>query len=371
MDDNKTASNWMEIPVQQIKVEPPTENIVADVSISELFKHEIFRPIESVDKYVIQTKIVREDADSDEIIKEEPRFDDQFEVHADNSKSPATYSMDENEQKRLKSNQTLDKSTESCRRGYRKGTTKVGQTEPVISGVQSTPARSHHHHTASASAKSALKDCPTFQCFLCKVTIGSAGNLKRHYDRFHGEKSFRCHLCSKRFSVKFSLDIHQRSHSGAKPFRCKLCQRAFATQNNLRRHNESCGRLNGAQPKLDKMHNVSLECYLCKYDDSLATVQALQTHMIEHTGGNNGILPCNVCRRIFATQIKLAQHMLTHTKCKPFQCDTCRMVFTTKRNLKRHKRLHTRIGLFKCDQCMNEYTTKYARDAHQKKHEPK
>lgn len=167
------------------------------------------------------------------------------------------------------------------------------------------------------------------------------------------------------------MDIHKRSHSGAKPFKCDICQRKFATQNNLRRHNESCWPMNVSHKKLTKVNVVakvsrSFQCYLCKCDDNLKTVQDLQVHMIKHTGHN--ILPCNVCRRIFSTQSELAQHMLNHTKHKPFECDTCQMRFTTKRNLKRHKRLHTRVGMFKCNQCSKEYTTKFARDAHQKKH---
>lgn len=397
-----TPSSLMGISTQQIKTEPPDEAIIEEMNISKLFENELPGLNEYTNVSIIRTEIVREDAEADEIVKEEPRFGDEFEeltaestlTVRDEIFSERTASLADGSFQKLmvKSNEVglqtkhqLNSAVpkrSSAKNGLKKGAKKGIQSRPATTKTASSSSSKIHSRrqpkTPSAAApkpssKMNFLENPTFKCFLCKATASSASNLKRHYDRFHGEKVFHCNLCSKRFSVKFSLDLHKRSHSGAKPFQCKICQREFATQNNLRRHNESCWPMNAAAPKSAKVNATAkashrdLQCYLCKFHDDFNTIQHLQVHMItKHTGGN--ILPCNVCRRIFSTQSDLAQHMLGHTKHKPFECDTCNMRFTTKRNVKRHKRLHTRIGMFECSECGKEYTTKFARDAHQKKH---
>lgn len=389
-----TPSSLMAIPTQQIKKEPPDEATIEEVNISNFFENDLPGLTECTNVSIMKTKIVREDADPDEIVKEEPRFGDEFEIQGAGSTSTVISSKrtaclaDRSYQKEIVEANENGLQTIQLNSSIPKRSSAKNRKSDAKNGIQSRPAPSSnirsrrqpanikHKKTPSTtkpSSKMSILENPTFECFLCKATVSSASNLKRHYDRFHGEKSFRCNLCSSRFSVKFSLDIHQRSHSGAKPFQCEMCHRKFATQNNLRRHNESCWPMNVTAKKksatvkvVAKASHQEFQCYLCGFDDVMKTIQDLQVHMItRHTGAN--VLPCNVCRRIFSTQSDLAQHMLGHTKHKPFECDTCKMRFTTKRNLKRHKRLHTRVGMFKCNQCRKEYTTKFARDAHQKK----
>lgn len=36
---------------------------------------------------------------------------------------------------------------------------------------------------------------------------------------------------------------------------------------------------------------------------------------------------CDVCRKCFSSNSDLRQHMLTHTKEKPFQCNVCYNIF--------------------------------------------
>lgn len=408
----------MEISVQQIKNEPSDEANVEEVNIGELFENDLFSSIKCIKEPLIPTKIVREDAEPDEFIKEEPRFDDEYDIQGTELASSVNYEqyseqmtcltngncqkefIDANDgiQAKKRHNSTVPKrpSTKSKRQAKNTKKSKKSIQNRSIKSSKKTKLHKNHHQNKAASstniksrrqpasiehpknppaAKSSTKvnvlENSAFECFLCKGTVSSASNLKRHYDRFHGEKLFYCNLCPKRFSVKYSLDVHKRSHNGEKPFECGICQRKFATKINLRRHNKSCWPMNvTAQAAVKGVSNVNgreFQCYLCKLDDDvLKTIQDLQVHMItKHTGAN--VLPCNVCRSIFSTQSQLAQHMLCHTKYKRYECDTCKMRFTTTRNILRHKRLHTRVGLYKCDQCGKEYTTKFSRDAHQKK----
>lgn len=386
---NKTTDTpflLMDISTQKIKAEPPDEATIEEVNISKLFENDLSGLNEgtSTNVPIIPTKIVREDAEPDEFVKEEPRFADEFEIQTAELTSSVGDEISSNQRASLANGSFQEEIVKAgqkriglqTKKRLKSALPKRSSAKNREKGLPSRPANRDHQKTppAAKATKVAFLENPTFECLLCKAKVSSASNLKRHYDRFHGEKSFRCDLCSKRFSVKFSLDIHKRWHSGAKPFQCGICQRKFATQNNLRRHNESCWPMNvAAKTKSDKAkggakaNHRDFQCYLCRFQDDFKTMQDLQVHMItKHTGAN--VLPCNLCRRIFSTQAELAQHMLCHTKHKPFECDTCNMRFTTKRNVKRHKRLHTRVGLFNCDRCSKEYTTKFARDAHQKKH---
>lgn len=432
--NRETPPNLMDISIQQIKEEPPDEVKVEEMVIGDFFENDLSGLHKCFNEPSVHTKIVREDADLDEIVKEEPRFDDEFVVYGFESTSTSIVSANGSDEVSLKRTtcssdgnfqekfvtveQTAHQTKKTddlaaSKRSSRKSQTRVSkkrhtQKKPMkTAGVKGKVHKNYHHQTKAAAASStsirarrqvSLKDespkgspavkvnhleNPTFECFMCKATVSSANNLKRHYDRFHGEKLceklFHCNLCSKRYSIKSSLDKHLHTHSDVNTSKCKICLRKFANQANLRRHNESCRPMNvtAAQTKAQpgkgqfvaKVNRGRVyQCHLCKImGGDLKTIQDIQVHVItKHTDGN--ILLCNICRQIFSTQSELIQHMHIHTKNKPYECDVCNMQFRTTRNIKRHKRLHTRIGLYKCDKCSKEYTTKYSRDAHQKKH---
>lgn len=386
----------MNICTEQIKTEPIDDIQIEDIDICELCKYEVPNPINDRDSNSsdicahrqLKVTIIREPAGPDEIIKEEPKFNDEYEVSSNESDTEinkpsnlsdeaSAFSVESKtiQKKNAKTEKFAKKLPRSCQ-------SKSGSNESNLSSSakDQNQRRGRNSKTGSPSKGKAniqrkAQPKPSFECFLCRTASSSASNLKRHYDRFHGQKTFKCNQCDKRFSVKFSLDIHQRSHSGLKPFKCQICHRKFATQSNLHRHNTSCRPINVKNPeKTAKKPNYHrrFQCYLCKFD-ALVTVHELRLHLAKHTTRNqpNKMLPCNICGKIFSTKSKLAQHMLSHTAAKPFKCEVCALRFTCRRNLKRHLRLHTRDGLFQCELCTKEYTTKFARDAHQRKHNKK
>lgn len=312
MDPNHLGNYSLGVKSNDIKLE----------EIDELF-NESTEPTPQNHLPIVQ--IIREDAEPDEIVKEEPEFYHEYDLIETESRDFESKAEGQSKQSQFKkSTQTKQKRRDDERKNPN-----------LLPGAM-------------------------FECYMCNAEISSASNLKRHNDRFHGIKTFKCNICSKRFSVKFSLDIHERSHTGSKPFECKICLRTFATQNNLRRHNESCRPLKGSSSTKKTSKELP--------DEN----RHFENKSSENTGSKNKIFlkmySCNICRKQFFHQSNLVKHMQKHTTKKPFECETCSNKFTTKRNLKRHKRLHTREGLFLCSYCSKEYTTKYARDAHEKKH---
>ncbi|XP_031636744.1 zinc finger protein 33B-like [Contarinia nasturtii] len=314
-----------------IKTEPNTDIKVKDEEISDLFSSECSTHRNEKPSRV---KIVKEEAGPDEIVKEETRFQ----------------KVESNDETRKKSQKCTVKS--KCK--------KTSQEKPT---QKKHCVRKNKHRNGKENKSLKL----TYECYMCRTSISSVSNLKRHHDRFHGVKTFQCNICFKRFPVKFSLDIHQRSHSGSKPFKCEVCRRNFATQNNLRRHNTSCRLDRSKDEEKSIAQGIAahghFECYLCKFTST--TNHDLKTHFVKHIPKT--AYSCNICRKEFKIQAHLVQHMNVHTTQK-YICDICKNRFTSKRNLKRHKKLHSREGLFKCSHCKKEYTTKYSRDSHEQKH---
>ena len=66
---------------------------------------------------------------------------------------------------------------------------------------------------------------------------------------------------------------------------------------------------------------------------------------------------CGVCEKMFDSPSKLAEHMRTHTKEKPYECDVCEKRFTTSGSLKNHMRIHTNEKPYECDVCEESFRT--------------
>ena len=77
---------------------------------------------------------------------------------------------------------------------------------------------------------------------------------------------------------------------------------------------------------------------------------------------------CEYCGKRFARKDNLAQHILIHTKEKPYKCEYCHKKYRQSHSLKEHLRNHTGEKPFKCDVCSKSFTNKQAMIIHRRCH---
>jgi len=131
-------------------------------------------------------------------------------------------------------------------------------------------------------------------CDICDKTFTKLSNLKKHYNRMHGEKPFSCSICKKSFSQNNALQRHRRIHTEEKPYSCALCEKTFSD------------------------------------------TSAKNNHMRIHTGEKSH--SCLVCEKTFSNRADLQRHMRIHTGVKPYSCDNCGKTFNDTSNCSRHKK---------------------------------
>ena len=55
---------------------------------------------------------------------------------------------------------------------------------------------------------------------------------------------------------------------------------------------------------------------------------------------------CEECNKVFRTNARLKEHVITHTGDKPFKRNHCDKQYNLKPNLRKHKELHKNLEIF-------------------------
>ena len=147
-----------------------------------------------------------------------------------------------------------------------------------------------------------------FRCGLCpKVfddNIGKTKHRKSCQGALEDSKTkFICQECGKVFIRKCSIDNHMKQvHAPQGNWPCEHCGKTFQTEFKLKIH-------------VEDTHNKQ-QCTFC---GALLAARRMKNHVLaNHTEEHLKPFICQICRKGFATQEKLGNHMNIHTGNKPW-----------------------------------------------------
>ncbi|XP_029928837.1 zinc finger protein 574 isoform X2 [Myripristis murdjan] len=201
-----------------------------------------------------------------------------------------------------------------------------------------------------------------FPCPYCPSRFNTEDQLT-HHKLLHTSHPFPCAQCGEAFKRRKELDLHSLSHQDKEPATCAHCSAQFVNQSVLDIHLQRC-------PTTEEERNAGrgrgqgrgrctgqIECDLCGH--RCMTQEGLDLHRLSHTGQTPLKCPVTPCRRRFASNAALEEHVLahfqgTHTKAKNrprFRCQICHKDFAYTSTFNVHMRTHTDERPFECSTC--------------------
>jgi hypothetical protein len=117
-------------------------------------------------------------------------------------------------------------------------------------------------------------------------------------------------------------------------------------------------------------HADNAERFVCETRGCRKTFKSkigLKEHAARHSGEFR--FTCEVCQKRFLLRSYFLAHQRIHSKAKSFSCGMCSKTFKSKQNLVNHENFHYGLKLFPCDVCGKSFTTKTNLDVHAKCHE--
>lgn len=240
-----------------------------------------------------------------------------------------------------------------------------------------------------------------YKCQVCSQYCSSLKNLKRH-SLVHGDKKYSCTVCKKWFFRPDTLKKHAEKHGhglldnliednklfnsdddsfpnptenlatsnseslkkegsdedGGGEYKCQHCDKIMATKKGLRRH--------------VSMHKPKAEPATCEICKKVCASQArLALHQKTHNKPKEKVpreYLCHICSKVYPSNSSLTYHMRTHTGVKPHVCKICNSGFTTTTSLANHLRIHTGDKPFVCHVCSAAFAVSSAFRRHLTRH---
>lgn len=152
---------------------------------------------------------------------------------------------------------------------------------------------------------------------------------------------YRCEHCGVTFSVLSTLQNHiKREHSEKSEF-CNFCQLSFQNHEEYYTHIAS--------------HRGEESILTCQYCAKIFTSDGdFKKHLAKHTQRRPYI--CGHCQKAFRDPGSLAKHERIHTGEQPFVCEICHRGFAEKSSLRKHSRVHSGEKPYKCTECDKSFS---------------
>nr|XP_020469981.1 zinc finger protein 585A-like [Monopterus albus] len=253
-----------------------------------------------------------------------------------------------------------------------------------------------------------------FSCPICAVAFSQSYHMTRHMRNQHDAGQHVCPTCGESLGSLAELKIHRRTHA-TQILSCPICHENFTNNDTFLNHiishdkNQSTPQTEGPSLQLnDEMKNQDINDSSNKdnenddsndivaeddnEDDSgngnshntasevnVKTEDKASDEARSQDGGSKKQKAtsktktkghfCPICvGRRFRGPNKLARHMRTHTKEKPFTCPVCSLTFSQSYHMTRHVRNQHGLGQYICSKCGKNVSTWLELKAHKKTH---
>ena len=183
-----------------------------------------------------------------------------------------------------------------------------------------------------------------YVCTVCdKYKAESKESMENHIE-MHVNGDLHCNQCSHVAVTNFELQKHKRDVHKKNIWICDICGLETIGREGLRDH-------------LGKVHNnPQWSCKQCLKEDkktACVTLHEYKKHLrIAHP---DSMFQCNGCKRLFAQQHKLDNHLKLGCEGegrKSYSCEKCGKVFSSHDSVKRHiMRVHNKERSFQCPYC--------------------
>ena len=152
-----------------------------------------------------------------------------------------------------------------------------------------------------------IKNLNPVKCPLCEKVFQIRDKLNRHiklHESGELDKKFPCEKCNKKFSKQYDLARHLKSHNGIKTHFCDICGDKFVDGTRLKQHKWIHSNHKGLKCPVEECgQSFRLKSHLTSH---LASLHPRSPHMTAR------LLQCPHCRRSFAYEYKLKQHLDWH-----------------------------------------------------------
>lgn len=249
-----------------------------------------------------------------------------------------------------------------------------------------------------------------FSCPRCPLTFSQSYHMTRHMRNQHGAGLHVCYMCGETLGSYAELQGHRKAHT-SQVLSCLVCPGKFSKSGELKGHVVSHYEDNVIQadgPTSAQSSELEGQEFIPSGtrgdENEERNVNALENHAAfgvsdppdkgcvktedKDTEGDrqDGVGPkpdeasrkknkehfCPICvGRHFRGPNKLARHMRTHTKEKPFSCPVCTLSFSQSYHMSRHLRKQHNLGQYICAKCGKNFNSWLELQAHKKTHSVK